>query len=216
MSRVVVGMTGASGAAVALQVLELLKQTSAEVHLVVSKWGAVNLEHECGITVRSLRSLVHTVHSDRDLAAPLSSGSFRCESTLIVPCSARTLGAVANGSGDTLISRAADVAIKERRRLVLALREAPLSSIHLRNALQLSDAGAVVYPLVPTFYANPGDVDQLTEQIAAKLVDLCGFETPALPRWSESVDLTRKTRTKNGARGIPSYDASPESGNVPE
>lgn len=216
MSRVVVGITGASGAAVALQVLQLLAQTTAEVHLVVSKWGSVNLEHECGVKVRALHALAHTVHSDHDLAAPISSGSFRCEATLIVPCSARTLGAIASGSGDTLISRAADVAIKERRRLVLALREAPLSSIHLRNALQVSDAGGIVYPLVPTFYANPVDVHQLTEQMAARLVDLCGFETAALPRWSESIGLEQQARTGRGATGAAGYEAFPGSGTSPE
>jgi phenylacrylic acid decarboxylase len=166
--------------------------------------------------VRSLHPLVHAVHSDHDLAAPISSGSFRCEATLIVPCSARTLGAIASGSGDTLISRAADVAIKERRRLVLALREAPLSSIHLRNALQVSDAGGIVYPLVPTFYANPVDVHQLTEQMAARLVDLCGFETDALPKWSESIGLTQQSHKKKAAKQSPDYGVSSGSGTPPE
>lgn len=192
-ARIVVGISGASGALVAVEVLKLLNRTEAETHLVVSKWGAVTLEHECGLKARDLYPLVSAVHSDRDLAAPISSGSFRCDATVVVPCSARTLGAIASGSGDTLISRAADVAIKERRRLVLGLREAPLSSIHLRNALTLSDAGAVIYPLVPTFYAKPENISRLVSDVAARLVELCGIATDALPRWGETVDLTAGT-----------------------
>lgn len=191
MPRVIVGITGASGSGVAIEVLRMLHEASVETHLVISKWGGVNLEHECGIRPRDIYPLVHAVHSDRDLAAPLASGSFRCDATLVVPCSARTLGAVASGAGDTLISRAADIALKERRRLVLGLREAPLSSIHLRNALHVSDAGAVIYPLVPTFYARPSNITEMVRHIAAKLVDLCGVDSPDLPRWGEGLDLNR-------------------------
>jgi len=187
--RIAVGISGASGAAVAVEVLRLLREVSVETHLVVSKWGAVTLQHECGVTPRALHPLVESVHSNGDLSSPLSSGSFRCDASLIVPCSVRTLGLVAAGTGDTLISRAADVALKERRRLVLGLREAPLSSIHLRNAKEVSDAGGIIYPLVPTFYARPTSLEQLIRDIAGRLLDLCGVETTAVPRWSESVDL---------------------------
>jgi len=187
--RIAVGISGASGAAVAVEVLRLLREVSVETHLVVSKWGAVTLQHECGVTPRALYPLVEGVHSNGDLSSPLSSGSFRCDAALIVPCSVRTLGLVAAGTGDTLISRAADVALKERRRLVLGLREAPLSSIHLRNAKAVSDAGGIIYPLVPAFYARPISLEQLIRDIAARLLDLCGVETAAVPRWSESVDL---------------------------
>jgi 4-hydroxy-3-polyprenylbenzoate decarboxylase len=192
MAIIVVGISGASGSAVAVEALRLLKQSGAETHLVVSKWGGITLEHECGMKLRELYPLVEAVHSNLDLAAPIASGSFRCDATLIAPCSTRTLGSLATGSGDTLISRAADVAIKERRRLVLGLREAPLSSIHLRNALRVSDAGAVVYPLVPTFYAQPVSVQAVVRDMAARLIELCGIETDALPRWGETVDLSRK------------------------
>jgi len=187
--RIAVGISGASGAAIAVEVLRLLREVPVETHLVVSKWGAVTLQHECGVTPRSLHPLVDGVHSNSDLSSPLSSGSFKCDALLIVPCSVRTLGLIAAGTGDTLISRAADVALKERRRLVLGLREAPLSSIHLRNAKEVCDAGGIIYPLVPTFYARPASLEQLIRDIAARLLDLCGVETPALPRWSESVDL---------------------------
>jgi len=186
--RVVVGITGASGAAIAVAALRMLAAADAEVHLVVSRWGRVTLEHECGMQPRELQPLVAQLHANGDLAAPISSGSFRVDATLLVPCSARTLGAIASGSGDTLISRAADVALKERGRLVLALREAPLSVIHLRNALTVAEAGGIVYPLVPTFYARPRSVDELVQDAAARLVALCGVDAP-LRRWGEGLGL---------------------------
>lgn len=187
--RIVVGISGASGAAVAVEALRLLAATDVETHLVVSKWGGVTLEHECGMKPRELHPLVHAVHAAGDLAAPISSGSFRVDATLIVPCSARTLGAIATGAGDTLLCRAADVALKERRRLVLGLRESPLSSIHLRNAATVSDAGAIVAPLTPAFYARPSTMESAITAMAARLLDHCGIEVDALPRWGQDVDL---------------------------
>lgn len=189
MARIVVGISGASGAAVAVDALRLLQQAGAETHLVVSRWGAINLEHETGLKPRDLWQYVAEVHGDQDLAAPISSGSFRVQAMLVAPCSARTLATIAAGSGDNLLSRAADVALKERRTLVLGLREAPLSAIHLRNALEVSRAGGVVYPLVPTFYSRPTSIEQLTRDLAARLVDLCGVETDALPRWGDGLGL---------------------------
>ena len=196
--RVVIGISGASGAAVAVKALQLLAPLDIEVHAVVSSWGKVNLQHECERSPDDLRPLVHRLHSNKDLASPLASGSFRIDATLIVPCSARTLGTIATGTGDGLISRAADVALKERRRLVLGLRESPLSSIHLRNALTISDAGGMIVPLSPAFYAQPAGIDDLVTALAARLLDHCGIEVPELPRWGETVDLdTRPPRTQH-------------------
>lgn len=189
MPRIVVGISGASGTAVAVEALRMLQRAEVETHLVVSKWGAVTLQHECDMTVRDLAPLVTAVHSNADLAAPISSGSFRCDAMLVAPCSARSLGTIATGTGDSLISRAADVMLKERRRLVLGLREAPLSSIHLRNATTISDAGGVIYPLVPTFYARPESLEDVVRDMAARLVELCGVDTPEAPRWTETVDI---------------------------
>ncbi len=188
-TRVVVGISGASGAAIAVDALRLLAEAGIETHLVVSKWGRVTLEHECGMGVRELHPLVASVHSNGDMAAPISSGSFPIDATLIVPCSARMLGAIASGSSDTLIARAADVALKERTRLVLALREAPLSTIHLRNALTVTEAGGIVYPIVPTFYARPSSVEEVVRDTAARLVSLCGVETEGLRRWGDDLGL---------------------------
>lgn len=193
--RMVIGISGASGAAVSVKVLQLLAQTDVEVHAIVSSWGKVNLKHECDLEPGDLRSIVHRLHNNRDLASPLASGSFGVDATLVVPCSARTLGTIATGTGDSLISRAADVALKERRRLVLGLRESPLSSIHLRNALAVSDAGGMIVPLSPAFYTQPSGMDKLFTTIAARLLDHCGIEVPELPRWGVSVDLdTRRPR----------------------
>lgn len=189
MPRIIVGISGASGAAVAVEAIRQLQRAEVETHLVISKWGAVTLQHECDMTPRDVAPLVTAVHSNADLAAPISSGSFRCDAMLVAPCSARTLGTIATGTGESLISRAADVMLKERRRLVLGLREAPLSSIHLRNALTVSDAGGMIYPLVPTFYARPESLDDVITAMAARLVELCGIDTPELPRWGETVDL---------------------------
>jgi len=202
MQRIVVGISGASGAAVALDVLRQLQEAGTETHLVVSKWGGVTLEHECGVRARDLHALASAVYSNGDLAAPISSGSFRVDATLIVPCSARTLGAMASGAGDTLISRAGDVALKERRRLVLALRESPLSPIHLRNALTLVEAGGVIAPLMPAFYARPSTLETVVSDMAARLVELCGVEAPALPRWGETLDLHRE-------RSVPAPQSPP-------
>lgn len=187
--RLLLGMTGASGAAVTVRALELLQSTDVEVHLIMSSWGKVNLKHECNLEPRALEELAHRVHNNRDLAAEPSSGSYRFDATLILPCSARTLGSVATGTGDTLISRAADVALKERRRLVLGLRESPLSSIHLRNALTVSDAGGMIVPLSPAFYTRPGRLEDMWTSMAARLLDHAGIEVPELERWGETLSL---------------------------
>lgn len=188
--RILVGVTGASGAAVTLSVLDQLRRAGAEIHLVVSRWGEVTLRHECGLRTRDLADRVERIHANSDMAAPVASGSFPVDATLIVPCSARTLGAIATGTADTLIARAADVALKERRRLVLALREAPLSTIHLRNAAEASAAGAIIHPLTPAFYTLPQTLDEVVEHLAGRLVDLCGVPTD-MPRWGQSVSLRR-------------------------
>lgn len=187
--RIAFGITGASGSAIAVRALELLQNTDVEVHLVVSSWGLVNLRHECELTEKDLRPMVHEVHNNRDLASSLASGSYRIDATLIAPCSARTLGTVAAGTGDTLISRTADVALKERRRLVLGVRESPLSSIHLRNALTVSDAGGMIVPMSPAFYTKPSTLDDLFTSLAARLLDHAGIEVPELPRWGETLSL---------------------------
>lgn len=191
MARVVVGISGASGSAVAVALLRSLRELSVETHLVMSKWGAITVEHECGLRPAALSELVTVVYRNGDLAAPIASGSFPVDAMIVVPCSARTLASVAAGSGDTLLARAADVTLKERRRLILALREAPLSSIHLRNAHEVSLAGGIVYPLVPSFYNKPSSVDELVHDMATRLAGLAGFEVPSTKHWGQDVTIHR-------------------------
>ncbi len=194
MARLVIGITGASGSSIAVKALQLAQEQQVETHLVVSSWGLVNLKHETGMTENDLKPLATHTHSNRDLASEIASGSYRVDATIIVPCSARTLGTIANGIGDTLISRSADVALKERRPLVLALRESPLSPIHLRNALHAAEAGAFVAPLSPAFYTRPESMDELFTIMAARLLDHAGIDSPALPRWGEDLSLKQSKR----------------------
>jgi phenylacrylic acid decarboxylase len=179
-------MTGASGAAIGAAALRLLRSLGAETHLVVSKWAATTARLECGLSVEELAALADHSHDVHDLTAPIASGSFGFDAMLIAPCSARTLGMVASGCGDSLIARAADVALKERRRLILALREAPLSLIHLRNAVAVTEAGAIVFPTTPAFYTAPKLLDEAIDQMAARLVQLCGVEGAGVIEWGTS------------------------------
>lgn len=189
MTRVIIGISGASGAAVAVEVLTLLKEFPVDVHLIVSHWGAITLEHETGLRARDLQPLVHTIHSNKNLASPLASGSYLVDAMVIVPCSARTLAAIAHGTDPTLLGRAADVCLKERRKLICALRETPLSAIHLANALTVTNAGGIVAPLVPTFYAHPHSVRDIVHDMAARIVESIGFRVADSPHWGENTRL---------------------------
>lgn len=197
--RVVVGISGASGTGVAVRLLQLLAAAEVEVHLIVSRWGAATLKHETGLVVRDLGEFVHTTHHNEDLAAPISSGTFPVDAVTVAPCSARSLGSIAAGTGDTLISRVADVALKERRRLVLALRETPLSTIHLRNALEVSRAGGTIYPLMPAFYGLPTSVDDIVNDMAERIAGLCGVALPNPMIWGEHLDLNSQPGWRQAA-----------------
>src|SRR5581483_10596785 len=153
--RIIVGMTGATGAVLGVRALQILKDAGIETHLVLSKWGARTLLHETPHTVDYVKSLSHRAYGDADQGAAISSGSFLTDGMLVAPCSVRTLAAIAHGHGDNLIHRAADVILKERRKLVLMVRETPFSDIHLENMLKLSRMGVVIMPPMPAFYTNP-------------------------------------------------------------
>src|SRR5512138_3971522 len=164
VKRIIVGITGATGAVFGIRVLEALKAAQVETHLVLSKWGLQTVEHETGRKLADLEALASVVHGTGNMAATISSGSFRTEGMIIAPCSMRTVGAIAHGYGENLVHRAADVILKERRRLVLSVREAPLSDIHLENMLKLSRMGAVILPPMPAFYNHPTTIDDLVDQ----------------------------------------------------
>jgi 4-hydroxy-3-polyprenylbenzoate decarboxylase len=181
-SRLIVALTGASGSIYGVRVLELLKQTGIEAHLVISRWGGRTLQHETSLSIREVEALAHTVYHPNDEGAAISSGSFKTMGMLVAPCSARSMAAIAHGLGDSLVHRAADVVLKERRRLVLALREAPLSEIHLENALKLARMGVVICPPVPAFYPHPKTLDDLVTYTAARLLDQFDIHV-GVPRW---------------------------------
>jgi 4-hydroxy-3-polyprenylbenzoate decarboxylase len=181
--RLIVAMTGATGSIIGIRVLQALRGAGVESHLVISRWGVRTLLHETSCSLAQIRSLATASYSERDMGAPISSGSFRTDGMIVAPCSARTLAAIANGHGDNLIHRAADVVLKERRRLVLGVRESPLSDIHLENMLRLSRMGAVIIPPIPSFYNRPASVDEIVDQIVMRLLDQVGIHLALGRRW---------------------------------
>ena len=181
--RLIVGLTGATGTIYGIRLLERLRELDVETHLVISRWGAQTLAHETAYSRERVESLATVVHPPGDMGASISSGSFKTDGMLIVPCSAKTLGAIAHGVGDTLIHRAADVVLKERRRLVLAVREAPLSEIHLENMLKLARMGVVILPPVPAFYNHPRTIDDVVDHSVGRMLDAFGLEMRGAVRW---------------------------------
>jgi flavin prenyltransferase len=181
--RLIVGITGATGTIFGVRTLQVLKESGVETHLVISKWGARTLLHETAYTVDYVKSLAACTYGDSDQGAAISSGSFLTDGMIVAPCSMRTLAAIAHGQGDNLIHRAADVILKERRKLVLMAREAPLSDIHLENMLKLSRMGVVIIPPVPAFYNHPQSVDDLVSHIVMRALDQFGVHTDVMTRW---------------------------------
>jgi 4-hydroxy-3-polyprenylbenzoate decarboxylase len=180
--RLIVGITGASGSIYAVRLLEMLRDTDVESHLVISRWGARTLVHETNYTPEQVQRLASVVHPLTDQGAAISSGSFVTMGMVIVPCSVRTLAAIAHGLGDHLVHRAADVVLKEKRTLVLAVREAPLNEIHLENMLKLARMGVVIAPPVPAFYSRPDTIDEIVNYTAARLLDQFGIHVD-MARW---------------------------------
>ena len=183
--RVIVAMTGASGAIYGVRLLERLRELPVESHLVVSRWARVTLETETPVSYRQVKELADHVHGEGDQSAPIASGSFLTRGMVIIPCSAKTLSAIATGFAHNLICRAADVTLKERRPLVLAVRETPLSTIHLKNMLTCAEAGATILPPVPAFYPAPASVDDLVDHTVLRILDQLGLAVdPDSPlRW---------------------------------
>lgn len=181
--RIVVAMTGATGAILGIKALIALRRLNVETHLVMSKWAEATIKYETDYHPSNVRALADHVHNINDMAAPISSGSFHADGMIVVPCSVKTLAAIHSGFCDDLISRSADVMLKERRRLILVVRETPLSDIHLRNMLEVTRAGAVIFPPVPAFYIKAGGVDELVDQSVGRMLDLFGLETGDFTRW---------------------------------
>ena len=181
--KVTVAVTGASGAPIARRLLEILRERGIEVHLILSRWGKEIAEVELEEGVSSLTSLAHVVYDNEDLTAPPSSGTFGFDGMIVVPCSAHTLAKVALGMADDLISRVASVALKEGRKLILVVREAPLSLSMVENMLKAISAGAVVLPAVLTFYYGPKRVEDLIDYVVLKVMDQLGLREDSPLRW---------------------------------
>ncbi len=187
--RLIVAITGATGAIYGVRMLEMLRDAGIETHLVISPWGRRTLIHETTWTVDEVQRLATVTYLPGDQGAAISSGSFLTMGMAIVPCSMRTLGSVAHGLGDNLVHRAADVVLKERRRLLLAPREAPLSEIHLENMLKLSRMGVVICPPMPGFYQRPESVDDLVNHSVVRMLDQFGIHIDGPGRWGEEFAL---------------------------
>ncbi|MBV8512875.1 MAG: UbiX family flavin prenyltransferase [Xanthobacteraceae bacterium] len=181
--RLVVGISGASGVIYGVRMLELLRDTDVETHLVMSKSAELTLAYETEFKPKEVKALASVNHPATDIGAAISSGSFPTMGMVIVPCSIRTMSEIATGVTSSLVSRAADVVLKEKRRLVLALRETPLHGGHLRTMTTLADIGAVVAPIVPAFYAKPKTVDDIINHTVGRLLDFFGIETKVVRRW---------------------------------
>lgn len=181
--RLVIGISGASGAIYGIRMLEMLKKTDIETHLVMSKSAEMTVVYETDYKPKDVKALASVVHPAADIGASISSGSFATMGMVILPCSIRTMSEIATGVTSSLVSRAADVVLKEKRRLVLGVRETPLHGGHLRTLVTLSDMGAVIAPIMPAFYNKPQTVDDIINHTVGRLLDLFGIETKLVKRW---------------------------------
>ena len=187
--RIIVAISGASGAVYGVRLLQVLRDTPGiESHLVVSSAGWRNVEEEHGLQRPDIEALAHHVHDIANVGALIASGSFQCSGMVVAPCSMRTLAAIAHGLSDNLITRAADVLLKERRRLVLMVRESPLSLIHLRNMVSATEAGAVICPPMPAFYLRPKTIDDIVDFSVARALDLLDVPHTLAARWNGQVN----------------------------
>ncbi|MBH8596769.1 MULTISPECIES: non-oxidative hydroxyarylic acid decarboxylases subunit B [unclassified Thermoactinomyces] len=181
--RIILGMSGATGAIFGVRTLQLLKEAGVETHLVLSPWAAATIRLETPYSVKDVEKLADYTYSYKDQAAKISSGSFQVDGMIVAPCSMKTLASIRIGLADNLLTRAADVILKERKKLLLMTRETPLSTIHLENMLELSRMGAVIFPPMPAFYNLPKKLDDLVDHIAFRALDQFGIHLPGAKRW---------------------------------
>jgi 4-hydroxy-3-polyprenylbenzoate decarboxylase len=183
--RIVIGISGASGIVYGVRLLEALREAGLETHLVMTRSAQVTLAHELPLKVAEVQALASVSHRIEDIGASISSGSFRTLGMIVAPCSIRSLGEIATGVTSNLLTRAADVVLKERRRLVLMVRETPLHLGHLRAMMQVTEMGAIVMPPVPAFYARPRSIDDVVNQTVGRALDLFGIDSGLVRRWQE-------------------------------
>lgn len=203
MKRIVVGITGASGGIFGVRLLHILRAVpGVETHLIVSPSARLTLSGECDLSPADLAGVAHVVHHHADVAAPISSGSFRTHGMMVVPCSMKTMSNIATGNTGDLITRAADVVMKERGRLLLAVRETPLHSGHLANMLTLAQRGVTIFPPVPAFYHRPTDIQQIVDHSCMRMLDQMDIPTDAAPRWGEDISLRSRQTGSRQATGV--------------
>ena len=191
MKRLVVAITGASGAMYGIRLLQWLRESAqVETHLMISDAGVLSMHYELDMKRKDVEALADVVHSVRDVGACVASGSFQSEGMIIAPCSMKTLGSVAHGLSDNLISRAADVMLKERRRLVLMVRETPFNLAHLRNMTSVTEMGGIIYPPLPALYQKPQSIEEMVDHTTGRVLDLFGIEQTLAPQW-QGIKLQR-------------------------
>jgi flavin prenyltransferase len=193
VKRLIVGITGATGSIFGVRLLDALKAAGVETHLVLSRWGQRTVEHETGLTFADLESRASVVHGSGNMAATISSGSFRTDGMIIAPCTMRTAAAIAHGNGENLVHRAADVVLKERRRLVIVPRETPLSEIHLENLLKLARMGVAIVPPMPAFYNKPATLEDMVDHIVARVLDQFDIDAAFARRWDGVMHASKPT-----------------------
>ena len=191
--RLVVGISGASGVAYGVRLLEMLGSLGVETHLVMTRAAEMTLGYETGLKPKDVEALAHTRYRMEDIGAAIASGSFKTLGMIVAPCSVRTMSEISTGVTSSLLTRAADTMLKERRRLVLMVRETPLHTGHLRTMTQLSEIGAIIAPPVPALYAKPASIDEMVTQTAARMLDLFGLEAPDTRRWGEDLKDGRRS-----------------------
>lgn len=190
--RLIVGISGASGVVYGVRLLQLLRNAGVETHLVMSKTAEITFAYETSLKIADVKAIAHTTHSIDDMAASISSGSFRTMGMIVAPCSMRSMSEIASGVTTTLLTRAADVTLKERRRLILMVRETPLHTGHLRTMTALSEMGAIIAPPVPAFYAKPDSLDDMVDHTVGRALDLFDIDVGVVERWGETPALKRR------------------------
>jgi 4-hydroxy-3-polyprenylbenzoate decarboxylase len=191
--RMIIGISGASGVTYGVRLLQLLRNAGVETHLVMSKTAELTFAYETDLKIAEVREIANVCHAIDDMASAISSGSFRTAGMIVAPCSMRSMSEIASGVTTTLLTRAADVALKERRRLVLMVRETPLHTGHLRTMTALSEMGAIIAPPVPAFYAKPENLDDMVEHTVGRVLDLFEIDVGVVRRWGEDEALKRRS-----------------------
>jgi 4-hydroxy-3-polyprenylbenzoate decarboxylase len=194
--RLIVGISGASGVTYGVRLLQLLRNAGVETHLVMSKTAEVTFAYETSLKIADVKALADVHHRIDDMAASISSGSFRTAGMIVAPCSMRSMSEIATGVTTTLLTRAADVTLKERRRLVLMVRETPLHTGHLRTMTALSEIGAIIAPPVPAFYARPQSLEDMVDHTVGRMLDLFDVDVGIVHRWGEDAELRSRPATR--------------------